>query len=440
MQRQAAHLFSNLLLCTVLALTVAGSVPAGAQYTAPGAPIPTRHNASKSEFQNKIEESPWKVGSMALSPWLGLRDFRFVTPLNSQGAGGNEDLTLTVGAGLRGYLPAGPKAVFAVHALPEYVWWQDQEDKRRLNGRYGVGFFVFFNRMTLELSQRRLDQQSFFSSEIQTLTSSRNDASKFSAELDVAPNVTVFGTATRDELSNQEDEDVTFSVLDRTDESASLGVRFENSQGWRLELSFKDLSADFAQGSRDLSNSGDSQQVSIGLDRPDFAFRLDVAFQDLEADEGSDFGTFDETTGNFAVLWRPSKRLDLLGYTRRSQAYATDRTYSVFLEERQGTRFNFNFDRVNFGLFGEVGEDDYELTAGGPDRIDDVTAYGADLGVRLRDVSFSVRATRTDYNSVAGAFDRDVDTLQFSVEFAAISRFTSRLISKLSLGSSGSDW
>ncbi len=56
MQRQAAHLFSNLLRYTILALTVAGSAPAGAQYTAPGAPIPTRHNASKSEFQDKVKE------------------------------------------------------------------------------------------------------------------------------------------------------------------------------------------------------------------------------------------------------------------------------------------------------------------------------------------------------------------------------------------------
>ena len=441
MKRQAAYLFWSFPLGTVLALTLMAGVPAEAQYTAPGTPIPIRHTPSKPEFEDKIQASPWKAGPLVLNPWLGLRDLRFVTDLNTVGATEGDDLTLTVGAGLRGYLPAGSKALFAVHALPEYVWWQDQEDKRRLNGLYGLGLFAFFNRMTLELSQRRVERQSFFSSELQELTSSRNDISTLSLEVEVAPKLTLFGIATLDDYGNQEDENATFSVLDREEQAALLGVRYENDQGWRLELAYMDISADFAQGARDLSNSGSAQLASIGFDRPKIASRLDLSFQEREADDGSEFGVFDETTGSFAVLLRPSRIADVLGYFRRSQVYSADRRYSLYLEERQGARLNLSFDRVKLGVFGEVGEDDFELaTAGARDRIDDVTAYGADLGITLREVSLSVRATRTDYDSGLDEFDRDVDSIQFAVELTAVNRFTSRLIDRLSLGSAGSEW
>ena len=455
MKRQAAHLFWSTHPCraesatrhctqtcgAVLALILTASTPAVAQYTAPGTAAPTRHTPTKVEFQDKIKAAPWKAGALAIRPWLGLRDFQLVTELDRQGEAGGEDLTFTLGAGLRGYLPAGPKALFAVHALPEYVWWQDRSEKRRLNGRYGLGFFVFFNRLTLELSQRRIEQQSFFSSEIQALTTSRNDISTLSLDLEVTPNISLFGIASLQDSENLEDESATFSILDREDETGLLGVRYENSEGWVLELGYMDTSADFAEGARDLSNSGSAQLASIGLDRSRVGFRLDLTFLNREADAGSEFGMFDETTGNLAVLWRPSKTIDVLGYARRAQSYSTDRRFSYFLEERQGARVNFDFDRVRFGVFGEVGEDDFEdVTAGLPNRIDDVTAYGGDIGITFREVSFSVRATQTDYDSIFDAFDRDVSSVQFRVEFTAISRFTSQLIDKLSLGSAGNNW
>lgn len=438
--RQAAHPLWVLNLCAMFALTLTAA-PAGAQYTAPGRPIPTRHIPSKAEFQDKIEGAPWKTGPLALDPWVGLQDFRIVTELSRQSEAEGEDLTLTVGAGLRGYLPAGPRALFAVHALPEYVWWQDNEDKRNLNGRYGLGLFAFFNRLNLELSQRRVEQQSFFSSEIQELTTSRNDISTFSLELKLTSNVSLLGIATLQDYRNTEAESIAFSVLDRKDESGELRVQYEIPRGWRFEIGYADTSADFAEGARDLSNSGSVQLASVGLERPRFGFRLDFAFEEREADGGSDFGRFDDTTGNFAVLLKPSTSVDVLGYVRRALVYSTDSRYTVFLEERQGARINFNLDRVGLGLFGEIGEDDFEVTSPVvPDRIDDVTAYGAELEIKFREVSLGVRAIRTDYESGSREFDRDVTSVQFNVELAAISRFTSRLIDKLSLGSAGSLW
>ncbi len=428
------------MLVVSLSVLVAGA-PLGAQYTAPGTPILARHSPSKAEFQEKVGHTLWQAGPFALSPWLGLLDASIVSDLNERGEIGEEDFTLTVGAGLRGYLSAGPKAILAAHGLPEYVWWQKDEAKRRLNGRYGLGFFVFFNRLTLELSQRRLDQQRFFSSEILALTTSRDEVATFSLELEVAPNLSLLGIAMSRDHENLEKGNTLFSALDRTDENRLIGVRYENPRGWTAELGHMDLAGEFADGARNLSNSGTAELASIGLSRPRIGFRLELAFNAREAEEGSDFGRFDETTGSFDVLWEPSRNIDILSYVRRAQIYSADNHFSYFLEERQGARVGFIHDRIGWGLFAEFGEDHFRATSPAlPDRIDDVTAYGAEVEINLRLVKVRLRATRTDYDAGFDELDRAVTRFELGVGLEAISRFTSRLSDKLGLGSAGTDW
>ncbi len=220
-----------IMLCSALALAYGTPLWAqygaqfGAQYVPPGTPATFRDRPSKPAFEENIQEAPWKLGKLRLSPWLGLRDGSLVRAAGDLDRIAEEDLTLTVGAGLRGYLPAGPKAIVAAHALPEYVWWSDHDAKRGLNGRYGLGMFFFFNRMTLEISHRRLQQQGYFSSEIQDLTSSRNDLSTFSFEVEISPNLLLLGDATRSQVRNVEEENVTFSALDRTEEAGRQSMR-----------------------------------------------------------------------------------------------------------------------------------------------------------------------------------------------------------------------
>ncbi len=439
------------MLCSALALAYGAPLWAqygaqfGAQYVPPGTPMLFRDRPSKSAFEENVKNAPWKLGDLRLSPWLGLRDGSLVRAVDGFGSTTGDDYTLTFGAGLRGYLPVGSKGVLAAHALPEYVWWGDNENKRSLNGRYGLGMFVFFNRMTIELSHRRLQQQGYFSSEIQDLTTSRNDLSTFGIDVEIASNLFLFGAASQTELRNQEEESAVFSTLDRTEESAMVGLRFENPRGWSLELKHEDRTNDFDSGARGLSNSGTSQIATLGLDRNRIGLRLTVAANDLEADEGSDFGTFDDTTGSLDVYWQPHTRIALLGYARRSQSYSVDERYSRILAERKGARINFDIDRATLALFGEVGEDDYATRSSDfADRVDDVTAYGAELQVQLNELSFRVRAARTDYDSEFDVSDREVSSLSFAVDLAMISEFTSRIVGKLTdkltFGNAESDW
>ncbi len=429
------------LLVAAAPLGAQFGLPTSTQYATPGAPSSSRPRPSKDEFKSKLLEAPWKVGSLRLSPWLGLQDAAFVNDLNNLSQVENDDFTMTVGAGLRGYLPAGPKVLFAAHALPEYVWWQDDADKRSLNGRYGLGMFVLFNRMTLELSQRQSAQQGYFSSEIQTLTTSRYDTSTFSLDVEVTPNLSLFGLATRREQRNEEDENVTFSALDRTEEVKSIGLSYEDSWGWELGLSYASVSTDFASDARTLSNSGSSQYATVGLDRPGIGFRLTLANNDREAEEGSEFGDFDESTGAFDVVWEPHQRVSLLGYVRRDQTYSVDGSYSQIVAMRQGGRVNFDLSQAVLGLYAEAGEDDFVATsAEAAKRFDEVTAYGADLQFKLKGTSVSVRALRTEYDSNLDGFDREITSVNFGLKLEAISRFTSEVIERLSLGDGKTDW
>ncbi len=437
---------SRLRAALVLILVaLAGATPLCAQlsrgYTLPGSPTLLRDSPNKEDFQKKLQESQWKTGALHLSPWLGLRDASFVNLLNNQGETGEEDFTLTVGAGLRGYLPVGSKFLLAAHALPEYVWWTDNEAKRRLNGRYGLGLFFFFNRMTVELSHRRVEQQEFFSSEIQALTSSRSGVSTFDLDLEITPNLSLVGLVTEDDYLSLEDDNVFFSALDRIEDTREIGLQYGNRRGLTLAISHVDRSIDFKPGARPLSSSGTSEVATIALDRPRSGFRLIVAANDREGDEGSVFGSFDQTTGSFDVFWRPRRSLAVLGYTRREQDYAVDDRYSLIVSDRSGARLDFTLKHATLGVYAEVGEDEYPTTSiDVPGRLDDVTAYGAALWIELDEVGLRLHVNRTVYDSTLSGFARDVTQVSFAVDLALFTRATNRLVEKLSLGNSQSDW
>ena len=418
-----------------------GAQMEGAQFSSPGTPAPTRGRPSKDEFQDKLKDSPWTAGPLHIRPWLGLKDISLVETLNEQGEAEGEDFTLTAGAGLRGYLPIGQKVLWAAHALPEYVWWQDTDAKSRLNGRYGLGFFAFLNRLTIELSHRRIEQQRYFSSEIQTLTSSQVDASTLNLNLALTTNLSLFGLALQNETDNLEDESPRFAALDRTEEVGTIGLRYENSRGWGAEIAHIDRSDDFATEARNLSNSGTSQTAMLSLNRTEFGFRLRLTANDRETDDGSDFGTFTDTTGSLDVLWKPRSRLALLSYVRRNQAYSIDADYSQILVERLGGRIDFDLSKAVLFVFAETGEDDYtKISFDVAERLEDVTAYGASLQIDLKEISFRVSASRAEYDSNLDGFDREVSRLDFSVKLEAISRLSSQLVDRLSLGRSETVW
>ncbi len=406
--------------------------PAWAQYISPGTSAPANEIPPKQELVDSHSEARWSLGALRLEPWLGIRDAALVTNTGTVDEG--EDFTVTAGAGLRTYLKTGPKVFWSAHALPEYVWWQDIEQKRRLNGAYGLGIFGYFNRLTVEVSQRRVAEQAFFTAEIQELTSTRRDTSRLALALEIGSRMELFASGQLLELENQEEENLTYGLLDRQEETLELGVRYRSSGGLWLELALEDRTHDFADGARNLSSSGTAERLGLGLESSNLELRFHLAASSLDPEPGSEFRPFDESTGSLELLWNPSRRLDLFAYARRSLSFSVDPSSSHFLSQRQGLRLNLEVRIGQLGLFGELGEDEFEPLTGAPQRLDDVTIWGAELRFELgRLASLALRAVRTEYDSSFDDFDRETTIAGATIELGGI-------IERLRLGAGASEW
>jgi hypothetical protein len=420
------------------ALSALAAVPLLAQAGLGGAPDGGPLIPTKESFQESLSEAPWAAGAWRFQPWLGLRDASLVSNQVTTGgedpAGESEyDFTLTAGAGLRAYLPTG-KLIFTAHALPEYVWWQEDEDKRHLNGRYGAALFGYFNRMRFELSARLTEQQSFFSREVQQLTSTRQLENRAQVEFDIARGISLYGYAAARSFEGNEDDLVVFRSLDRDDQALGLGLRLESARGWSAHLAFEDNSTDFEPGARDLSNDGQKVGVGLGLDRRRFKVNLALNFEELEPTGSSALEPYSEAGGSLQLLFEPSEKLELAAYALRNFGYSTDADLSHYTSQLQGLRVRFKSRRGAFGLFGSIGKDEYEGIAADAGRVDDVTELGAQLDFRLRRL-FVVAATvlRRDYDSSDDFYDRDVTSFGLSVQLG-------ELAERLRFGSDSAAW
>ena len=403
-----------------------GTIEVEAQYSVPGTAAPSDSIPTQEVLEQSIETARWNAGPWKFGPWLGIQDASFVQfDDNARAAQGQpeDDYTITVGAGLRGYLKTG-RLYFAVHGLPEYVWWEEDEDRRQLNGRYGAGLFGYLNRVTFELSARRNESQRFFSSEIQELTSNREDTLRGAIEVELGSRISLFAQATVLELENEDEDtlDNRFAQLDREEESVRLGVRYRTSRGLAVSLSYEDLSYDFASTERDLSSSGEVGRLEVAQDGNRISYRAAVASNSLDPEPGSLFGGFDETTGLLEVSTSLANGAGIFAYARRSLAFSTQDQASHYLTDRYGARVVFGRQRLSFSLYGEIGEDDFEAIAGEAfERLDDVQTVGASLSFDVsRLVSLRFSATLTDYDSNLDFFDRDITSIGFSLELGAL--------------------
>ncbi len=410
------------------------STPLAAQYNAPGEIAPGEATPNEAALESGATTAPWRLGILRLSPWFGIRDASWVTTTDDNGSD-ERDFTLSIGAGLRGYIRNGPKVTWAAHLLPEYSWWSQTENKRRLNGRYGLGFFAFFNRFHLELSARRIEEQSYFTSELQELTSSSNDIARAAVEVRVTQRLWLFANLTHSEFENQEDENEIFDLLNRQQDTINAGFRLRSASGWAVAVGVERVDNEFAGEARNLSNSGTQPFVEGSFNGGRLESRFHLAFNSIEPEPGSEFVPFDETTGFLDLLWSRSERLQFLVYSRRSLVYSVADINSHYLADRQGARVELGLRRANLSLSLESGEDKFaQLDSQNPPRIDDVTAFGGSLYLPLgRKLGISLVGSRTEYDSSLLGANRETSSFGLTVSYG-------RLRERLQLGRRGEIW
>ncbi len=394
----------------------------GAQYTAPGSSVSgAGYPPDEEKLRESLEEARWRLGVIRLEPWIGVRDAAFVTSSETL----DEDVTATFGAGLRGYLKTGRRLIWAAHAMPEYVWWQSNSEKESLNGRYGLGMFAYFNRLDLELSFRRSEKQSFFSSEIQELTTLETDSTRLNMELELAARFFLYGAFSLADIRGEE-RDVLFQALDRETESARIGIRYRSPRSWWASAGFEDLEENFAETARPLSHTGQAGVFGLGYEGAKFSLAANLEYRSLEAVEGSSFVELDTTTGIVETLWGLQRSVDLFVYGRRQLGYSVKATSSSILSDRLGLRLDVQLRGSRLDLVAEVGEDDYQSVAGEPaERLDDVTSLGASLFFNVRQsfiVKLGVLHTEFDSNIDTGPnnFDRDVTAWTATIQLGSL--------------------
>lgn len=421
----------------LVALMILAAVPAGAQfsqYTAPGTLL-NRNTSKKEQMDDAVENARWRLGPLRLAPWLAVRDAAYVSDVfagtqeeeGTSGGDSDADFTITVGAGVQGYVPIGPKVFFTLDALPQYVYWQKQEERRRLNGFYGVGLLGFFNRLSVQALARRAEEQSVVSPEFEQRIHTRQDLLDTTVELRLGRSLYLFGSAfalSFDPLVEDLGDDSRlppFEDLHRDERAFRAGVELRPSDRLRVAVGVERTESEFAESARDRSNSGTAPLLEASYDGDRLHLLGSLVQRSMKPTAGSEFVPFDETTGQIKLTLIPRWRLSYSFYGSRDLTYSIEPGYAQFTIDRLGTSIGAKIGNAStVDLFYETGVHDYEASSAAPARQDDFLAYGTlfhlKLGERIR---LNLGVQRTSLESDATGLDRNLTTFQTSLEFSA---------------------
>ena len=391
------------------------------QYTQAGGPEPVLVDPREA-LEEAVEEARWRFGGLRVDPWIGIRNVGYV-----ESGDESQQLSGSGGLGFRAYLPNGPKVIWAAHVLPEYTWFEDSSGQSRVNGRYGVGMFGFFNRLTVEVLATRQEALDIISTEIQQRVNARNEALSLLAELRLAGSINLYASASTSSVENlletEERLDPTiapFDLLDRDEEVVRAGVRYRTRGDWLIGLGIEDSSVEFVDPTLDRSNSGTSPFFELVVPGRSLAINFDVVWRELEPDGLSQFVPFDDVTGGLSlVIGGDRSRLSPAVYARRDLVYTLGGS-SYLIDERFGVRAGLPIGRrLALRAFYEIGELDF-VVLDGAERTDDVTGYGADLAIQIASrLGLTIGYSIEDFESNLPGLDRTIDVLRVGISFGA---------------------
>jgi hypothetical protein len=395
------------------------------QYIGPGSmgipPVPT-----KERFENAMEEAPFRLGPLRLGLWFALQDVSWVDNVYGTVVDQKSDFTATASLGVHGYLPAGPKLVFALYALPEYVWWNDLSYLSGWNGKYGIGVFGYFNRVTLEMQAGNWQTQQFYSSVNPIPVNVEQKRAAATLEVEVLGRLSVFGTAGEDRWRYEEQtagtlpgEILQFSDRDETLVEGGLRYRFGGTSAFAI--GYEKLTTDFLSETQNRSSSGDGRFVELELRGNRVWMTARVTDVALRAQEGSEFESLDTTTGQAQIGWKPGGKMEFQAYGGRSISYTLAAIQSYYTDERWGLAVQLPLGwRSTARVFWEEGRNEYPpMTGESVGRTDDLEGYGASLTIKLgRGSAVGLEGSRTDYTSILPEYTRSITRVKVFLSLA----------------------
>jgi hypothetical protein len=375
-----------------------------------------------------MEGTRFHLGPVRIAPWIGLKDVAVVRTEDETGAA-SDDLTATVGAGLRGYLRTGPAVIWTAQALPEYVWWRDDTERRSLNGRYGAALHGFWNRLDLEIAANRDELQQIVSPEVLSPATVRIDRGGAEAEVRWTGALSTWVSVQQSEQNSQvESADPlieTLRRLDRREQTARATLRLRRRQSVMVGVGAEHSQAEFAsssgQAGLDRSNSGISPVVEMRVERPGLFIQAEVLDRKLEAEKGSEFLEYSRVVGNGSVAFNAGGRLETWVYGQRGLAYTLLPQYAYLDDERLGVALRLKMGwRTAARIFAEGGSGDYTVQVPGtPERQDDYRSYGGSLQLELGHTgTLILQAVRIEFDSNLPIYDRTYNSVGLTVTLA----------------------
>lgn len=389
------------------------------QYRPPGEFKEQRESVDQT-LERSMQEAQWRLGALLVDPWLALRDLGYI----DEGEPFGSDVTATVGAGLRAYLPIGNPTTLALHALPEYNAYFENSERNRLNFSYGLGFFSNFGRIGLEVSARQEERDEFFSSELNLRLTSSIRYGVVSLEVDLSRGLSIFGAAEprRYEFPGSTD-DLGQARLDqeRDERVFRAGFRLALPRGLSIALGAEASEADFDSEINNRSNSGVAPILQAHYDAHPFYFDFNLALRDLEPEPGSRFVLYREPSGDFSLAWRTSARWQLQLFGRSNLVYSIDPAWVYYQDDAVGIAAQIGLSsNTRIRIFYEQGLNDYTGNSGAPPRNEDLDTIGSAVNVHLgRGIVMRIGVLETDYNPVSGGLERSVTSITMGLSFGS---------------------
>ncbi len=410
-----------------LVLLLAETIPSFAQfaqYTPPGsagAPVEDRQE----RLENAVSEARFRLGPVRLDPWFALHDVGYVNDRSTVSNDRKSQLSATAGGGLRAYLPSGPKVIWAAHALPEYVWAEDPA-LRRTNGRFGLGGFAFFNRLTLEATVGRSQQLAIATPEVLRRANQRTDRLTAAAEVRLAGAFYGFADIARSTIENQVEAGTVglanLGNLDRRERTVRAGLRLRSRRGFWIGVGVERSQVDFDAATDSRSNQGTAPIVEVMFpEGGDLDIAISLAWRSLEPRDESSFEAFDGLTGTLRLGLAGDRRLKPGVYASRNLVYTLTRTASYIESDRYGVSLTGRLGhRSSALLFFERGRDAYVAGGAAAARSDDETAYGAGYELNLRgQLGLQMGLSREEYSSAVPDGDRALTTVRVGLTFGS---------------------